>query len=108
VIDNSLRLTWVADGKLGEHFWIEIDGDEESCDPQRLKQVIPELAGAAVSGDSRLTSGARPATIAAALGDAPALIADTRWQLFIFTRDAALHTRLANELRDSLAASRLG
>ncbi len=41
------RFIAVAEGKIKDLLWVEIDGDEESVNPSRLKELIPEIANAA-------------------------------------------------------------
>ena len=97
----------VADGRVDDLLWVEIDGDSESVSPTRLKELIPEIASAAELEGSDL---ARAATVEAknqirsALHATSAVIADSDSVCRVYTLDSGIQARVVERAKSFLPA----
>lgn len=94
---RELKFIAVSEGTAEGIHWIGIDGDAESLEPSRLKQMIPELAYAVVSHDKRLQnlrSVASRTLAAGLLRDCDAVIVDGPYEVTLLLRDRSLHSEL--------------
>ncbi len=101
------RFIFVGEGKIGELFWVEIDGNAESVNPSRLKELIPEVATASELEGSEFACAATVdarSTIRAALNKASAVIADSDAVCRIYTLDSGIQACVLERAKSFLAA----
>ncbi len=104
-MSRDLALIFVADGKIGDFLWVELDGAESSVNPARLKGAFPELLQSVVSNDARLLvprSKAERLRLSSLLDKADTVIVDSPSVLRIFTKDVGVHACILERARSYL------
>jgi len=107
---KPLALTAVSDGRVGDFFWISMDGSEETCNPRSFVLTLPETSDSClvIENLNSVASFLGPDKLAdlvtRRIGRADVCLVNAR-ELYAFTKDEALYRSILQKAIDCLPDS---
>ena len=107
---NPLALTAVSDGRVGDFFWIRMDGSEETCNPRSFVLSLPETSDSCVVIEHLNSIASFPGPdkladlVTQRIGRADVCLVDAR-ELYAFTKDEAVYRSILQKAIDCLPDS---
>jgi hypothetical protein len=90
---KALALIAVSDGRAGDFFWISVDGDAETCNPQAFVDAVPQTSCVVIDGDFSESPQQLTDLVAQQIGAGDVCLVDS-YELFAFTKDENVYRQV--------------
>ena len=90
---KPLTLIAVSEGRAGDFFWISMDGDAETCNPQVFADAFPQISCVVIDGEFSESPQRLTDLVAQRIGAGDVCLVDS-YELFALTKDEDIYRQI--------------